>query len=352
MYSHFNAAFTITLISLLIFTLFSSCDVLKLGTNIDKIEERSDTIGMKLSAGLLSGLDTSRVDALVDRIFAQAGKSLKKEMDSVEYQQLRDSLKVVVLGVLNEGVDSIKDLMSDTTQLDGMDRKLQSIVEGITAKMDKTVARLIPNLLEQENLAKIYELRDSLLGATTTELLKNVLTTSLESLVESQELDSLITRITTEVDRTTDKVDQSAQGISKTVARIGLTIGGILLALAVLFFVLWFRKRSLAKQQEALVLNLTKAIDAIPTKEDYDHTIAFLQEIMNAKSDSKLHEILNGILTKNEDQYPQKKKYKTYYLRLIELLKNNDANKAIQRQLLDKAEDDDFRKFIEEELIS
>ncbi len=336
------AFFTVVLI-----ILFSGCDALKLQDTVDKVVVESDSIGINLGKGLVTGIDTTQLDSIVNRLVGVAGNSMRNELDSVSFRKLSDSLNVAVQEVLSETMDSLKLLLSDTTALDALDAKLQSIISNTTARLDQLFADMVPNALNDQNLNRIYTLRDSLLGPTTAGLLKNILLESVGGLIESEQLDSLITRVTVVVDETTGKVGETAQGISRTVVNIGVGIGIIILALALFFLTLWLRRRSISKQQNELLVNLTKAIDAIPTKESYDQTIAFLQKQINTQQ----HEMLNDILEQNANQYEQKQKYKDYHQRLIQQIKASDKAGEIRQQLFNNADDEDFRNFLEQELV-
>lgn len=336
------------LLSLALIMLISACDVLKLQPAIDQVEEKSAAIGENLARGALQGIDTTKLDALVKRLTDQVGNSLTEQLDSVSFRKLEDSLRVVVNGLLTEGTQSIKVFLADTTNFDQLKIELATITGSLRSEVDRTVAGIVPNALNDESLARIYALRDSLLGATTSLMLRNALVGSLEELIISEQLDSLLRKVSLVVETTTTRVDDTAQGISKTILTAGLVVGGVVLAMAILFLVLWLRKRSLAKNQENLLVNLTKAIDAIPTKDDYDKTIAYLQRQLSASEGEEQSEILSNILQQHQAQYVQKQKYKAYQERLIEQLKGSDREGLLRRQLLQDADDADYRAFVEE----
>jgi hypothetical protein len=333
---------------LVLIIFLSACDVLKLQPAIDSVEEKSEAIGEKLARGALQGIDTTKLDALVKRLTEQVGNSLTEQLDSVSFRKLEDSLRVVVNGLLTEGTQSIKVFLADTTNFDQLKIELATITGSLRSEVDRTVAGIVPNALNDESLARIYALRDSLLGTTTSLMLRNALVGSLEELIISEELDSLLKKVSLVVETTTTRVDDTAKGISKTILTAGMIVGGVVLALAILFLVLWLRKRSLAKTQENLLVNLTKAIDAIPTKDDYDKTIAYLQQQLNAAESKEQREVLSNILQEHQVQYVQKQKYKAYQERLIEQLKGADQEGGLRRQLLDNTDDADFRAFVEE----
>ncbi|MCB0632152.1 MAG: hypothetical protein R2824_16170 [Saprospiraceae bacterium] len=330
------------LFALALFALTSGCGILK------GLEDRSDDIGKKLVQGALEGIDTTKLDNLVKRLTDQVGNSLTTQLDSVSFHKLEDSLRVVVSGLLDEGTQSLSGFLADTTNFDQLELELAAITGNLRSELDGTMAGLVPQALNDENLARIYALRDSLLGATTSLMLRNALVGSLEELIISKELDSLINKVSKVVEHTTGKVDDTAKGISKTILTAGLVVGGVLLLLAALFLVLWLRKRSLAKNQEGLLVNLTKAIDAIPTKDDYDKTVAYLQRQLDAAEDKEQSEILTNILQEHKAQYAQKKRYRDYQERLIEQLKNSDRDGVLRRQLLEHTDDADYRAFVEE----
>ncbi len=336
----------VALLACIVLLLGSGCDILKLGNNIDKIKSESGAIGENLGAGLVDGLDTTHLDSLVQRVVRIAGQTLNEQIDSVHLQNLESQLKTALLNILGEGRDSIKAVLADTTALDNMDAKIQGILFRMSDEVNGAVARLIPNALNDRNLQRIYGLRDSLLGPTTAGLLRQALIESVGSLIESEQLDSLIRKVTAVVDTTTEKVDASVFKIDKTVARIGGIIAGIILAVAVLLLVLWFRKRTQAKKQKELLVKLTKAIDAIPDQKAYDHTIAVLEQQISDSHDPMQQEMLNNILREYKDQYPEKKKYKAYQDRLIQALKAADTDGSVRRQLLEQSDDEDFSNYL------
>lgn len=327
----------------------ASCDILKLGKAIDQVEEKADIIGANLGSGLIEGIDTAQLDSLVNRLVRGAGNTLNEEIDGVSIQNLEDQLRVAVIGILNEGRDSLNAILADTSALENLDVKMQGILSKMTRQINKAIADLIPNALNDRNLGRIYALRDSMLGPTTARLLEEALLRSMDRLIDNPKLDTLIAKFSGVVNETTEKIDTSVFKIDKTVARIGGIILSIIAGLAVLFFVLWLRKRSQNKQQKELLVNLTKAIDSIPKKSDYDQTIAFLQHQINT-SDPRQHKLLNDILEEHKDQYTQKNKYKNYERRLIEYLKNKNQDRSISQQIYSDVDDEDFKDFVRREL--
>ena len=343
-------AHTFLLLAFIALILSTGCDMLKLGPAIDKLENNVDTIGMKLASGMLEGIDTTKVDALVERLVARAGETLNDKLDSLSLQNLSDSLKVAIINVLDESMDSIQVFLADTSSLDNIDAKLQSVLNKATDKINATLANLIPRTLNKANTAQLFALRDSLLGDPLANLLQNALVTSLEGVQESGQLDSLISKITQAIDKTKGKVDDTAKDLSKTLIRTGVIIGIIILALAAIFFLFrWLRQRAFSKQQKELLVNLTKAIDAIPSKEGYDRTIEALHQYINHDKNPKQHEMLKDILAEYKDQYPQKQKYKDMHKRMVQHLKANAKDETIRQQLLKNA-DPDLRNFMEKEM--
>lgn len=330
--------------------LFSSCDVLKLGTNIDHFKASTEEIGQNLSSGLIAGIDSSRLDSIVARLTDAAGQSLRRQLDSVSIHRIQDSLRVAVLGLVGETLDSLHVFLADSSHYDQLHQKLNSMAADLDRRLTGLIRNLVPNALHEEGLQQIYSLRDSLLGQTTALQLERLLTGSVEGLLKSRQLDSLIQRITLVIDNTTEKVDKTSSGLRRTVTTVGLVLAGVLFVLALLFFVLWFRKRTLAGQQKELLVNLTKAIDAIPTQDDYDKTVAFLQRQMAAGNDTAQEQILQEILQEHQKQYPQKTKYKAFYERLVAHIQASDPQGNMRRRLLEQAaEDPEFQHFLEQE---
>lgn len=330
-----------------IIALSSSCDILKLGATVDKIKDNSGAIGENLGAGLVEGIDTSQLDSVIKRVVGQIGNTLNEEIDSIYIKNLEDQLKNALVIILNEGRDSIKAILADTTAFDNVDAKIQGILGRMGGKVDRLMSGLIPNALNQQNLNTLYALRDSLIGNTTKGLLEQALVGSIEELVKSEELKELIKEVTDVVDETTGKVETTAKGISRTVVTIGAVIAGILL---VLLLALWLRKRAQARQQKELLVKLTKAIDAIPDQGNYDRTVAFLQEQISESNDSRQGELLDQILEDYQHQYPQKKKYQDYQQRLIDYLKEKNQDRSISQQLFQDIEDEEFKNYLRNEL--
>ncbi|PHN00826.1 hypothetical protein [Flavilitoribacter nigricans] len=327
----------------------TACGFLKLDPHLDRLDARVDSITRKAGAGLLAGIDTTRLDSLVNRLVGGATRTFGRELDSISLKNLQDTLQSAVSGVVDESLLRIRYFLQDSTNLTQVQREVDQLTRNLEYRVNGILTGLVPRALNEESLNRIYGLRDSLLGPVTAMAVEHLVLNSIEALAESEKLDSLIGKVRAVVDDTTVKVDRTAQGISKTVMRIGLAIGIILVALTLFFGFLWFRKRSLAKKQEKLLINLTKAIDAIPSQDAYDRTIAYLQEQLNRAPSNEQRELLQQILRENEEQYPQKQQYKAHYEHLLNLLKSKDDDGLIRQRLLNGT-DDEFRQFLENAL--
>lgn len=343
----YQTLFYLLLMALITSLSLSSCDVFKLGRTIKDLKEEAKPIGKNLGAGVVDGVDTTQLDSMIKRLANLAGSSLSSELDSVSFRRLEDSLNVVIRGIISEAGDSIKVILADTSALDDMDAKLQGVITRLGRRLDRVVANIIPNALNDQNRRSLYALRDSLLGPTTAYLLREALLTSVGDLAESTQLDSLIRKVDQIVENASTRVDETAKGISKTVVIVGAIIGGVLL---IALLVLWLRKRAQAKQQKQLLVKLTKAIDAIPSKDAYDHTIKVLQDQISNSEDPKQHEMLKNILKENIEQYPQKQKYRSFYDRMMEAFKASDADGSVRRRILNNTDDEDFADFIKKNL--
>jgi hypothetical protein len=332
----------------------SCIPVNKIGELADKLKLDADTIGQNLGRGVTTGIDTARLNALAASMVREAGQSLKKEMDSVSFQKLRDSLTLALTGVLAETEASLEEILNDPSRLDVLDAEVAALLQNAKQEVDRLTSDLIPRALSDANQQIILDFRDELLGPSLAAVLKETLDEglrgALKKLVEGEELDSLISKVTLSVDNAKIKVDDTVFRIDKTVARVGGIAIGIVAALTVLFVVLWLRKSAQNKQQKELLVKLTKAIDAIPDQGTYDRTVTHIQDQINQSHDPKQNELLDQILQEYQEQYPHKKKYKNYQQRLIEYLKNKARNRSLDPKLFEDVEDEGFRSYLRKEL--
>lgn len=336
-------------------TLTHSCiPVNKIGELADQLKLDADTIGQNLSRGLSTGIDTARLNALAASMVREAGQSLKKEMDSVSFQKLKDSLTLALTGVLAETEASLEEILNDPSRLDVLDAEVAELLRNAKLEVDRITSDLIPQALSDANQQIALDFRDELLGPSLAAVLKETLDEglrgALKNLVEGDELDSLVNKVTVSVDSAKLMVDDTVFKIDKTVARIGGIAIGIIVALTVLFAVLWWRKSAQNKQQKELLVKLTKAIDAIPDQGTYDRTVTHVQDQINKSHDPKQTELLDQILKEYQDQYPQKQKYKNYQQRLIEHLKNKVKDQSLDPKLFEDIDDDGFKEYVRKEL--
>jgi tetrahydromethanopterin S-methyltransferase subunit F/DNA-binding transcriptional ArsR family regulator len=338
----------------LLMLMHSCIPVNKIGELADKLKMDADTMGQNLSRGLSTGIDTTRLNALAAGMVREAGQSLKKEMDSVSFQKLKDSLTLALTGVLAETEASLEEILNDPTRLDVLDAEVAELLQNAKLEVDRLTSDLVPQTLSDANQQIVLDFRDELLGPSLAKVLKETLDESLrgtlKNLVEGDELDSLISKVTLSVDSAKVKVDDTVFKIDKTVARIGGVAIGIVAALTVLFVVLWLRKSAQNKQQKELLVKLTKAIDAIPDQGTYDRTITHLHDQINQSHDPKQNELLDQILKEYQGQYPHKKKYKNYRHRLIEHLKNKARDQSLDPKLFEDIQDEEFKNYIRKEL--
>ncbi len=332
----------------------SCIPVNKIGELADKLKLDADTIGHNLSRGLSNGLDTARLNALAASMVREAGGSLKKELDSLSFQKLQDSLSRAISGVLLDAEVSLEEILNDPERLKVLDEEVSELLANAKTKIDQLTVDLIPGLLSKENQQIIFDFRDELLGDSLAVALERALQQSLKGalkeLVEGEELDSLLAKATVVVDSTKDKIDDTVVQVDKTVARVGGILIGVVAALAILFIVLWLRKNAQNKKQRELLVNLTKAIDSIPDQTNYDHTVSFLQNEINASNDPKQVKLLDNILDEYKDLYPEKKKYKNYQQRMVAYLKNRARDRSIGVDWYEDVDDEDFKEYLRKEL--
>ena len=312
---------------------------------LDSLDQNIGGLGENLVQGAFNGIDTTKLKETLSSIVG----SLQNELDSVTFSKLQDSLDVALGALLDKNLGRLNSFLQDPTLLEGLEGGIDEIVSGILLDFQATLEHVIPSLLTEENKEELLALKESLIGEETAQQLRNTLRTALTGLTESEALDRLISRITKVVESTTDEIEGTTVTLSKAITKVGWIIA-LVLALAIGFLVLWLRRRAISKQQKELSADLTIALDAIPSRAAYDHTIHVLQERLNQSKYSNQHEMLRQILEEYKDQYTQKKKYKDYHQMLIEKLRKTDTNGTILRQLMEEEEDEDFKSYLEGEL--
>ncbi len=341
-----------------VLSIFStSCKTIKnLKDLVGEIKVEADSIGNNLGAGLVNGIDSDKLDSLVARIANTAGNGINNELDSISFHKLQESLSTALTGVLKDAENDLEKLLADTTMLDSVDYKVQSILDRAGKQIDDLLSNLIPNALSDENLDIIKKFKNEILGPDTAKRLGDTLKSSLKDVLkditDSEELDSLIRKIATVIDTTKQQVDDTVFKVDKTIARIGGILLAVILGLTALFLVLWLRKQSQNRQQKELLVKLTKAIDAIPDQRDYDHTVAYVQDQISDSRDIKQRKILDDILQEYKGQYPQKEKYEDYQQRLIDYLKNRSRDRSLAEDDYSDISDEAFRNYVREVMNS
>jgi len=314
------------------------------------LEESAPGIGEKLSAGLIAGVDTAILDSIVEQLVLTAGQALNESLDEVSLTELKTEVNGALREVIVGNLDSVKTFLADTSILLPLEAKMELLVAGlldeVSGKLNRTLGAALPRFLSPPNQRIVLNFRDSLLGPQFRKLLAMAVKEGIGDLAESEELDSLLVQVKTLVDDTKVKVDDTASVISKTVRTVAIGVGGLLLALSLLFFTLWFRKRSQAKEQKELLINLTKAIDAISSQREYDKTIEYLQNETSLANKQEQNDLLDEVLKEFKAMYPKKRKYQNYANMMIDRLREIDQDGEVRRQLLNELDEDDFENFI------
>ncbi len=309
-----------------------------------EVKQQAPGIGENLTRGLASGLDTAQLDHLVARLVHVAGRSARAELDSVSIRQLEDSVRSSLNALIADAEVSLQRLLADTAALNPMEWKLNMAMLRLTRRLDQSLARALPTLLNRAAEGRILLLRDSLLGDKTGALASAILVGAFDDMLASPELDILLKKVELAVGKTTGEIDRTSGKISQTVKTIALAIGGLLLALSLLFFVLWMRKNGQARKQRDLLVNLTKSIDALPSRSAYDQTMADLNQRLATADDQQ--EILRNILQEHQAQYTGKQHYQAQQQRLLELLRADPAAADIRARLVATANDPAFTAYL------
>jgi len=342
------------LLVLMLFLAFTSCNTLRTVKESLKVAKTdADTIGINFGEGLGQGLvesvDTAQLDALINRLATQAGNSLNDQLDSVSLRNLKLELATTLRALIAETTDSLDAFVKDSTKLAALDAQVNQIVANAARRMNSLTPGLIASIVNQDAELRMLLFRDSLLGPGFSQLMSAAVAGSARQLAEGEEVDSLINKIGLAVERTAGHITKSTQGISKTVVTVGAVVAGLLLAAMGVILLL---RRQRLRQQKKLLVNMTKAIDAIPDQDAYDATIRHLNERIGAADDSTQSEILDEVLSEFKDQYPKKKQYSNYQQALIEKLRAVEASPALREALLAGNTDEGFRDFVNQTILT
>ncbi len=303
---------------------------------LDTTELKS--LAKNLSSGLVEGLDTTELKSLTKSLSGIIANELNESIDSINVQKLGEDLEKLLSNVVEQGGLTLEDILANPTLLDQIGDDIADIINEATDDLDKVPKELIQNILSEKGQATLFAFRDSLLGAKTKVLLQELVSSSIDSLTANPNLDSLIVKIQNLVTNSTEDID-------RTVVLIGSIIVGILLlALLVTLIILWRRNRT----QKKLLVNLTKAIDAIPSQTDYDKTIDALQRLITDEPETiAQNNLLVSILKEYESHYTNKKRHKNHMQRFIKSLQKVDGNGNIRQQILQGAKEDDYQAFVQ-----
>lgn len=335
--------------------LLSCCAGCRLGRMVeaplDSISVRTPVWGQGLASGAVAGLDTSRVDSLVERLVRLSVRTLNRELDSVQLDALEGELSGTLQRILRDNLDLLKADLTDRATFDTLQLRLRPVVAELALAVDRTLRNTVPNALNDESLSRIYALRDSLLGPATALLLEAIINQNLDRALTNPKIDSLILKVRGLAQATTGDIKQTARGISRTALILGGVIA-VLLILTIVLFVVLSRKRAQAERQEKLLVNITKGIDAIPERDAYDMAVEQIREQLTQRAaDPEQITLLDGILQEHQVEYPGKRKYQDYYERLLQLIRETDRGGELSRELLSRVDNDpDFSGFVEKEL--
>lgn len=318
---------------------------------LDSIGVRTPGWGQGLAAGMVAGLDTSRVDSLVERLVRLSAQTLRDELDAVQLDALEQELNGSLRRILRDNLDLLKADLTDPATFDTLQLRLRPMLAELAVAMDRALRNAVPNALNDQSLGRIYRLRDSLLGPSTALLLEDIINQNVERALTNPKIDELIIKIRDLSKTTTGDIQQTARGINRTVLLLGGALA-LLLILTIVLIVVLRRKQAKAEQQEELLVNITKGIDAIPEQEAYDMTVGHIREQLTRRSaDPELIALLDRILEEHQAEYPGKRKYRAYYQRLLQLVRQADPSGSVkQRVLSDIGSDQDFAGFAEKAL--
>lgn len=342
------------LLILLIWLCLPGCGMVRvMDESLELAKIDADTIGANLGEGLgrglLEGVDSTRLDALVNRLATQAGNSLNEQLDSFSLQALKTELATSLRALISETTDSLDLFIQDPAKLDALDAQVNKIITNALRRVNQFTPDLITSIVNQDAELRVLLLRDSLLGPGFSQLLSAAVAGSARQLAEGKEVDSLINKIGLAVERTAGHINESTRGISKTMVTIGAVIAGLLLATMAVILLL---RRQRLKQQKKLLVNMTKAIDAIPDQGVYDATVSHLRERIGQGEDSAQSQILNEVLAEYKDQYPNKNQYANYHQELVEKLRGLRASAELRDALLAGNTDDGFHDFVNQTILS
>lgn len=264
-----------------------------IGTAFEKIDSilgkaqhrRIGDITKEAGEGLVSGinLDSIKVDKLVANVLHDLGPVLNHQLSRIELDTLQ--LKISSL---------IKKVITDKEIPAGIDSLLASIIQNVTKRPIKL--RIDPVLNDEKLLRTVDTLLMTLLNEKNADGLSGMLNKTLLSISQSPGLDSILNKI----NKPLDKIEGERIGWKKNIKLLLGGIAGLILLSAAVYA---WRKRT---QYKALSALLTKNIDSISSREEYDQVVKSIQ--MQA-ADAKLKAVLDNLIKENKEHYLVKNKF-------------------------------------------
>lgn len=329
---------------------FSACGTLKeikgaaagLKTTLkkgDKLLDKADTstiepITRNAARGFISGvvLDSIKVQGFVDNLLAELDQTLTRELDELKLNGLDAELSRNLRGVLDNDTlrQSFKNLLADLI-MDLEKKKIKLNVE--------------VNLNDEALLTLVDKLKTGLLNDSTAKDLSKVLNQALLGLSQGRGLDSLLAKVSTSVADVDRKLAEQNKSWQKFVNKLWLALAS-LLVLAMIGVGYFFRKRA---QYKKLATVLTKGIDQIADRQDYDR---ILEVINNQVEAQQIRKQLIGILEEHKGEYPKKTQHKAYADRSLKLIGEalNGDDKMRNKILAQAKTEPDLLDFIQEKL--
>lgn len=339
-----------TLLLLMLCLCFSTCDTLKslkktgqdMSTTlkkVDKILDKADTstiepITRNAARGFVSGVDleSMKVQGFVDNLLKELDGALSREMGELKLKGFSTELSQNLRAVLdNDSLRlSFKKLLSDVL-LDVEKRKVKVNVD--------------LNLNDEELLQIVEDLKSGLLNDSTAAGLSKVLDDALLGLAKGGGLDSLLSKVNASIADVDRRLAEQNKSWRKFLTKLGLIVGALLL-LGILAIAYFFRKRG---QYKRLATVLTKGIDQIADRGDYDRILTLINNQVDAQ---QVRKQLIGILQAHQGEYPGKTQHINYADRTLKLLREAlNGNQEIRDKILDQAKaEPQWMQFVQHKL--
>ncbi len=284
--------------------------------------------GCSLSKGVNKMLRKTRteLDSTVNSATrtAVAGVTSQLEEDSTKIRgilgritgQLKDTIEMTVVTareeLLGEKMDSLLDVKIKTVGT-SVRKETAALTGQLKTDIDQIIESTINQITSPKSIAKLENLRDSLLGkdlgVLVDSLVQGAVKTAMAQLSESYESDlkPLISETLNEVKQDAGEVTEDVSASVKNILIIGGVIALILIIVAGYFYIK-------GRRNKKTVQVLTNAIDRIPVRSHYDELIGRIKTDISQKG---LGKHLDQIL-KNQNLY-QQTEWKDKNKRLLQL---------------------------------